>query len=96
MLVIRREGSGEGGRLRKIKVLAGDRVIAKLRPGAVATVDLPSGKYDLTAKMDWFRSRRLTVDLQADSKVYTAMPFGQALAGFGSPATAITLRLDTE
>jgi hypothetical protein len=93
-LEIRRERTGEGGRYRRIKVLADDRVIAKLRPGAVATVDLPPGQYGLVAKMDWFTSEKIAVDLRSDTKLYTSMPFGQALAGFGKPATAITLWLE--
>lgn len=91
--MIRRERSGEGGRFRRIKVWAGDRVIAKLRPGAVATVELPAGSYELVATMDWFRSATVTVDLRADTELYTTMPWAQALAGFAAPATAITLRL---
>jgi hypothetical protein len=84
-LEVRRERTGEGGRLRRIKVLADVRIIAKLRPGEVATVDLPPGQYGLVAKMDWFASEKIAVDLRSDTKLYRQCPSGKLWRDSANP-----------
>lgn len=93
-LKITRRKAGEAGKLRRIRVLANGVQIAKLRPGAAASVQLPAGSYEFIAKMDWFSSERLTFQLVDDATIQVAMPLGQAMSGYLRPREGISLTVE--
>ena len=60
-LTVRRGGS-TGDALRRYKVFVDGEVVARLRPNKQVELDVSPGAHEIQLKLDWAKSKPLTVD----------------------------------
>lgn len=83
------------GMFRRIMVDLDGRRAAGLRPGDHAAIEVGPGRHELVARMDWFRSEPLVLDLAPDRwlRVEVSAPFLRGLKGFLRPSEGLAIRL---
>jgi len=52
--------------IRRVVVYVDGTVVARIREGSVATIDPPPGVHTVSARMDWVRSRPISIRTQHD------------------------------
>jgi hypothetical protein len=87
---VRREQDG-GGLLRRIRVLLDGNLVAELRMGESAQVQVGDGRHVLQAKMDWVSSPPLVLECAPGEvrRVKVALPGSALWRSFTSPGSAL-------
>ena len=60
------------GALRRLKILLDGKVVAWVKDGQSQTIEVPRGVHEVSVKMDWVKSNRVTVDGEADARELVA------------------------
>jgi hypothetical protein len=79
-IVIRRLPGGWRDRFRSYKVYVDGSVVARIRRGQTAHIEVTSGKHELEVGIDWMKSSSIVVDVDEDPR-RNALVCGPA--GFG-------------
>jgi hypothetical protein len=67
---IDRPAGGYANRLRQFKIVIDGEAVGGLSPGEARTFDVPAGSHTVCAKIDWCRSRKLTLELSERDKAH--------------------------
>ena len=94
LLLVRRPDDW-GGRIRRLKVVVDGRVGAELLPNEEATIELGAGTHIVTGKIDWARSKELSVDVNEvhPATVEVSLPYSAVFESFIRPSRAVKVRL---
>ena len=81
------------GLLRRAQVLVDGEVVARLRPGRSATVQVEPGRRQVQAAMDWTTPAPMDLDLAQGEEVrlVVSLPFASMGTAFSDPAHTLTV-----
>jgi hypothetical protein len=81
------------GLFRRAEVLVDGEVVAGLRPGKSATVQVAAGRRQVQAAMDWTTSPPIDLDLTegAEVRLVVSLPFASMGTAFSDPSQTLTL-----
>jgi hypothetical protein len=83
-----------GGRFRRLKIYIDGQEVAGLRPNQTYTAELADGVHEVRGRMDWARSKPLSVGVTGDElvSVEVSLPFRAAFKVFTDPKHAVQVR----
>ncbi len=93
-----RRANDHGGMMRRLQVLVDGTRVAALKPNEQSIVELDAGPHVVIAKMDWFSSKDLTVQVLTEGQltVEVSLPFSSAAKLFSRTPGAIHTRLSID
>lgn len=83
LVEVQRESSGLRDHLRSYQVVIDDVVVGQLGAGESQTFEVDPGAHELFLKIDWCRSNKLTIALEAEQAVaFRCAPRGNPFTEF--------------
>src|SRR5580692_3523938 len=77
------------GFLRKFKVFVDDREVDRVKNGGAVELRMPAGVHSFVVKIDFYRSKLVTLDLAAGDRVTLQCGFVGGLSGFVASFTSL-------